>query len=173
MGTVYGLGEILLSDELLVAVVREPVNGFVQRQPGKLVDLDSWSEPPTPALHDPVARHLAPPAAIHVCGATQGTNDLAAQSRLFFDFAHRTILWRFVWLDLTLRQRPVVVPRTMNNCDLRIAPGADATDNSSRRADHIHFCQLKDSCCHRCSFVECDACSVNLARRNHPHSQAF
>src|SRR5437588_1300879 len=118
----YGaLGEGLLSDEGLVALVSEPVRGFRDGQPDHAVDLAARPESPADDLHHPVAGDLVAASSIDVSGAAYGPAQLAPKARLLPDLAQRALLWGLVGVDLALRQRPVVVRGAVHDDDLGFA----------------------------------------------------
>src|SRR5258708_16656105 len=148
-----GLVQVLLAEEGFVAAVGQALDGVFDCQPEQLVDLDARTEPAALDLHVPVAHDLVATAAVDVGGAAELTAQLAAQARLFSDFAQSAVLGLLIRLDLAFGQRPVVVCGTVDHCDFGFTRPGGAAHDSPRRPDDAHFDQVQDLCCHQCSFV--------------------
>src|SRR6266550_1775187 len=115
------LGERLLRDERLVALVGEPLHGVSNGQPRHAVDLAARPETPADGLHRPVARELVATAPVDIRGAAHRPAQLASKARLFLDLAERALLGSFVGIDLALREGPVVIRGAMHDDDLGFA----------------------------------------------------
>jgi len=75
-------------------------------------------------------------AANPVPGSPNRSNDSTVESRFFEDLADGGFFRGFPFVGASFRQRPVVMPRTMNHKDLEIAFRRFAEDESAGGADY-------------------------------------
>ena len=129
--------------------VVEPVHGLLEREPAKLVDLIVRTELPADDSHEPPADQLPPVAGIEVSRGRQLFAGLALQSGFLLNLSQRRVKPPLTWVQLALRQRPVVITWPMDECDLGecrssiagrtpIDPHAVANDHAARRS-HLRF----------------------------------
>src|SRR5437868_4372258 len=145
--------KVLLSEQRLVAAIREALGRLVHGQPKHLVDLDAGLELAAARLHLPVASDLVAATAVDVSGAADGADELAAQPRLLAHLAQRAVLRALVGLDFAFGKCPVVVSGSVDHGDLGFPRPRLTKHEAARSPDHVHIGYFKDLCCHRCSFV--------------------
>src|SRR5258708_22707254 len=154
--------ELLLREEGLVPRVGQALDRVGDREPQHLVALDPGTETAAPHLHHPVAGDLVAATPVDIGGATYRAPELAAKPCLFPDLAQRAVLGAFVRFDLALGQSPVVVPRSMDDCNLRLAGSRVPADNSAGRSHHPPICDFQDLVSQRCSLVICNGCAAAI-----------
>src|SRR6185436_19732311 len=93
--------------------------------------------------HDPVAGGLRPSAAVDVPRGRELALESAAQPRLLLHLADGGRFLALAVLALALRERPVVVGRTVDEQDLGGAPAAVAHDDAARRSDGVRHIQAR------------------------------
>src|SRR5205085_11652150 len=75
----------------------------------------------------------------------QRADDATFEAGFLFDFAQRRRFDGFSWIELALRERPVVVLRSMHEQDARHAPVTRINDEAARRDNFIHRFHISDS----------------------------
>src|SRR2546427_1760254 len=86
-------------------------------------------------LHRPVAHHLWTELEIGVARAGQLRPKLATQSGLLLALSHRRLLVGLAVLDLPLRERPVAIPRTVDQQHFALRVAASPPDDAARCSD--------------------------------------
>ena len=113
------------------------------REDTDVVDLVRRSEISRDPCHDPVANGLRPSSAVDVPRGRELALEPAAQPRLLLHLAEGGRFLALAVLALPLRERPVVVGRTVDQQYLRGAPVAVAHDDAARRSDGLRHIQAR------------------------------